>query len=104
MKKGKLIFGSLILFLLIGIIEGKESLISLAGYEEECLEYKYIEKVYYERTCLYYTFNGVVERRKCYEIPEESEYRKHKQERIVEKVKTNECLKWHLVRFEKSAG
>lgn len=114
MKNKTIIIGLCILFLISSVtaISNKDRILQLlSNYEEECLEYKYIDKVYYIKECKHYTDYGTVwDSGTCDSITGEGYCCKNAEkvgylgvriQRIVEKIKTNECIKWHLVRYKK---
>ena len=99
--KNNILIGLLFLILLSGVLAfNKDNLVSLAGYQEECLEYKYEDNVYYQKECKHYTDYGATWSI-CPNGDENLGYLGIRHQRIVEKVKTNECLKWHLVKYKK---
>jgi len=98
MKKILLIVICVLLISSVTAISNKDRIIELlTEYEEECLEWKYIENIHYERQCLRATYTGST----WMTIPEcDSPYKNGiRQHRIVERIKTDKCLKWHLIRL-----
>ena len=100
LKIGGFVILSILIISSVTAISNKDRIIELlTDYEEECIEYKYEDIVHYKLTCIYHTDYGF-ERRTCLIDDWNDDWKLPQQERIVEKIKTNECLKWHLVRYK----
>ncbi len=98
----KIIFG-LVLFLVIGsatAISNKDVLVSLVGYEEECIEYRHKPVTTLKKQWLGWSYVGrkwydCVDWIGCTSIWDEEGIRELY---VYEFEETDECIKWMLVR------